>query len=937
MPTIIVMNYLGVFMRKNELSLLLLIVLFFTGCVSTKPVETKPPVTENLSIQELILNGKIAEAQEMFQTKVDINLTDNNGNTALHAAASVDQADFVTFLILKGADTEIKNNNGETPLHVALKNKSTKTVEILAALNSNIFAKDGDGKSALEIGLQEGDLFYTALFTTKTGDIRDGLGQSIIHYLVKLENRTAIDYCISKNMNLSVEDNSGNTPLSIAYSQSQSIESVRIAASLLLANAAPLRGKYSFFEDAVKTRNPSMRFDDGQTPLHLATTEGETAMVQYLIERGANVQAKDMNGSTPLHEAVRHGYTSIVKLLLANKANINIQDSMGKTPLLIITPQESRLEMYTLLLSKGANPNAKDLYGDTPLHITTMTGTDTKVLQILVDAGADFNERNKKGVTPLALSVERGDIEQIIFFAKQGADINAEDMEGNTPLTRALHSKLEIIKALINASNISSRDSYGNTPLHVGILNKADISKVRFLIENGSEVNARNRNGDSPLFICVQQNNRQVGELLLSKGADVFASNTENYSPLRLALSAGGEVQDWILTSEVLKATDGIGNTPLHYASEWKLDNAVAILLEKGAKHDIQNTNGETPMFFAVKADSPTTINLLFGKGASLEQRDFLGNTPVHTAIHYDARDALKTLILHNANISAQNMSGKTPLHEAARSSKTATITLLLDNGADINATDLTGKTPLIDAIQGQNVALVSLLLSRGASPLIQEMYGRNAYHEAVNTNNIDIINIIREAGGTPLARDTHGRTPFSLVLDKDVSLIAAVLGNDLNQADSDGNTPIHIAVSHKVNTEKLQLLINNKYPVNRRNSEGVTPLLLSVKQGNKDLTRILLQNGGDPYTSDNSGDCAVSYAIKNNWDILNVIVQVIGNKRDMSGESILHYAAKTADVETVKRLISMSLDKNLKNISGETAYDVAIRWQRKDIAELLK
>ena len=241
--------------------------------------------------------------------------------------------------------------------------------------------------------------------------------------------------------------------------------------------------------------------------------------------------------------------------------------------------QESRSEIYSLLLTYGADPNSKDMYGDTPLHIATMAGMKTSILEKLVKSGADINERNKKGVTPLALAVEHQWTEHIDFYAKGGADIHAEDMEGKTPLSRALDISLDMTKKLVNSSNASSRDSMGNTPLHIAIERGASLDQITYLIECGADINARNRNGDSPLFLAVKNNLRAVGEILLAKQADVFATNTENYSPLRMAMTLGGEVQDWILSSEVIKDSDGIGNTPLHYAAEWQIDSAVSVLI----------------------------------------------------------------------------------------------------------------------------------------------------------------------------------------------------------------------------------------------------------------------------------------------------------------------------------------------------------------------
>ena len=212
--------------------------------------------------------------------------------------------------------------------------------------------------------------------------MRDVNGRSLVHYLVDWENTEALDYAIQKKLPLSIEDNTGESPLSLAYSKKESLPSVKIAASLIMANAAPVRGYFSYFEDSVKTRNPNLRFDDGQTPLHFASIFGHTAIVQYLLERGAQTKAKDILGSAPLHEACRYGQTGIVQLLLQSGADPDSQDSLGKSPLLLVIDNSKRLAIYELLLNYKANPNAKDMYGDTPLHIATMNSMDIQVLQL---------------------------------------------------------------------------------------------------------------------------------------------------------------------------------------------------------------------------------------------------------------------------------------------------------------------------------------------------------------------------------------------------------------------------------------------------------------------------------------------------------------------------------------------------------------------------
>ena len=928
-----------------------LVCFIISGCSSSKTPEVAKPSTPTVAqpavvqqpepaannIQNLILDGKSDDARALFDTKIDVNSVDENGNTALHAAARVNDYDLVSFLIYNGAQTELKNYDGDTALHVAIKNKSIRSAEILST-SSNIFAKDGNGRTALEIGLAAGSSFVDMMINEETGAITDAMGRNIVHYFVEWQDTEAIEYCINKKIPLSIMDNYGNTPLSMCYAHADDLSYVKLAARLIEGGAAPLRDTYDYFEDAVKTRNPSLRFDDGQTPLHMAVIDGQLGIVQYLIEKGCQINAKDISGATPLHEAVRYGHTEIASLLLASGGSANAQDSLGKTPLLIITPQDAQLEMYEMLLRYGGNPNAKDLYGDTPLHIATMTGVSTDILSCLYAAGADIDERNKAGVTPLSMAVENQRADHIDFYTSRKADINAEDMNGNTPLTRAFDSPLEMLEKLVNPGNVQTRDSFGNTPLHIAVQRGATVEQIKYLLSCGADVNARNRNGDTPLFIAIQKNDRSAGELLLAYQADVFSTNTDNYSPLRMALTAGGEIQDWVLSSEIIKASDGIGNTPLHYAAEWKLDSAIVSLLEKGASPNTQNANGETPLFNAVKADSPSSIELLMKNGADWNIRDFLGNTALHHCVRYDAREAAKMLIESGLDINAQNISGKTTLHEAAKQGRIAMVNLLLDNGADINAVDITGKTVLIDSIQGNNPELVTLLLSRGASPHVQEMYGRNAYHEAAARGNIEVINALRAVGGNPLSRDAYGNTPFSLALDLSNDVVHAVIGDDTNLADSDGNTPVHLAIKAHVSAERLAMLLALDYPVNRRNSQGQTPLYLAIETHQYDTAKVLLENGADPFLNDNLGNSAASSAVTDNPEVLNAIVQVSPVKADVTGDTLLHYAARTGSADTIKQLLSMGLIRDAKNISGETPYDIARRWDRdEEVLSLLR
>jgi ankyrin repeat protein len=242
-----------------------------------------------------------------------------------------------------------------------------------------------------------------------------------------------------------------------------------------------------------------------------------------------------------------------------------------------------------------------------------------------------------------------------------------------------------------------------------------------------------------------------------------------------------------------------------------QLNQVVGFITEKGGDLNARNANGETPIFGAVKADSSQTIQAILRAGGSrkadVNARDFLGNRPprVHPLGGGDAAGALIAFdAQYNGKklINARNLAGKTALHDASRTGNLAFARALLAAGADINAIDETGKTALTDAIQAGRVDAVRLLLDKGACRVMQDMYGRNAFHEAVEFAGDEIIVMMRNAGGNPMSRDSYGKTPLSLAFRKSTATVMAVIGSNTNLVDSDGNTPLHIAVAERGSEE---------------------------------------------------------------------------------------------------------------------------------------
>jgi hypothetical protein len=136
-------------------------------------------------------------------------------------------------------------------------------------------------------------------------------------------------------------------------------------------------------EEAIRRgANVNARFPDsyascyeskGTTPLHWASYLGNEKIVRFLLNRGADLEAKDEEyGATPLMFAVWRLNDEVVKILIHSGANVNQTDYEGRTPLHYLflercSPQKSPLPVLATLLTAGANVNKADKNGRTPI------------------------------------------------------------------------------------------------------------------------------------------------------------------------------------------------------------------------------------------------------------------------------------------------------------------------------------------------------------------------------------------------------------------------------------------------------------------------------------------------------------------------------------------------------------------------------------------
>lgn len=155
-------------------------------------------------------------------------------------------------------------------------------------------------------------------------------------------------------------------------------------------------------------------------------------IVELLLDRGANVRARNGYGQTPLHVAAQYGGEAQIRTLLDRGAEIEARDRFGETPLHKVT-ERSGIEQMRCLVSRGADVNARTKTGQTPLHIAASCGEEEH-LRVLIQGGAKIDARDVTGRTPLFCAAIPPRVEQLTYLVGSGADVSVRDGVGKTPL-----------------------------------------------------------------------------------------------------------------------------------------------------------------------------------------------------------------------------------------------------------------------------------------------------------------------------------------------------------------------------------------------------------------------------------------------------------------------------------------------------------------------
>jgi len=929
------------------------ILLVFAGCISAPNPDTEEvkveseaetevhAVSKSSGIWALLQKGD-SRAKDYFVGEVEVNARDPDGRTPLHYAAERGDSSLAAFLISHGANVNVVDNLNQSPLGISVEKSDAKITELLVNAKANIFLPIKENTTAAKIALTKSSFLLKALITSFSVESVDKDGKTILHLASVSGNVPAVHDILEITTSSSVvnkNDNDKKNALDYALARPDSRNHMEIAEKLILAGGSSENQIFYYLAPSVRSANYNIRRSDGLAPIHYAVRENHQGLINFLFEKKVDINIKTSSGSTPLHEAARTGNIHLMMFLLEMGADPNAVDAKGNAPLHVGIPANVHKEAIYLLLGMRANPNLRDEHGDTPLHIAIILNRPVDLIQTLLNGGSDVFIRNIQGKTPLYIAVEEKRKEIIPLLLAYGSEIFAAENTGITPFALSVRDGEEIFEMLVTEETVNQRDSAGNTILHSVIRNRGNPRHIGLILDKRAIVDARNREGDTALHIAVRMNLREDGEYLISRGASIFSANAAGDSPLYNALTSSGGIRYWIINPNTTGAKDGLGNNMLHYAANWKLNNAIPAIIQRGVPVESTNATGETPLFMAVKANSPSTIKALLDNRANIKATDSQGYNLLHAAVRWNALEAASFLIASGIDINAHSLSGDTALHLAVSLGLSDMDSLLISNGANLEVRNIDGNTPFMEAVKTGLLPTIEKLAAKGADPNTRNTRGDTPLHIAVADGRHDIVAQLLRMRANIHARNTLNRTPFQIALGISSRMTSLLLTKDrVNTPDDMGNSVLHIALQEKSSPEFIKAILSRGGRINAVDNNGKTPLRTAIDLDLLKQAKVLADAGADPFQMAVDSKSPADVALTKGEDCIRALFSGKAiNARDNSSNTILHFAARFGTPQIITTLLELGANKNIRNISSEAPVDIANRWNRSDNAELLR
>lgn len=552
-------------------------------------------------------------------------------------------------------------------------------------------------------------------------------------------------------------------------------------------------------------------------------------LTKALIQNGADPKVKDINRNTLLHRYADD--SAMIDFLTEKGLDVNAKNNDGISPIFLA----QNVDILKKFIQYKADIKATDLHGNTVLH----RAVDAEMLDLILAAGVDVNAKNDEGKTPVFYIKDTGEsgVELLKKYIEKGADIKIIDSKGNSLLHHAPLSK-DWVEYLRKAGlDVNLRNADGRTPIFGCIHENADRNAAMpYPVMPDKDCIQALRAASADIHAADNQGNTIFSELF-KRGYykfDGLIDSKKDYAPMLPHVMARVKADS--------KATEeSFWDNPLNPAAETAkaefdaLELLIPKFIDAGLNVSERDEYNNTYLFYISSFAAATA---LIKAGLDVNLKNNKGETALNHATVYRRLGAFQAMLDSGADVHTKDNAGQLPLfkhldiiegfdHRLDNHHSFAVPEMLLQNGADVNARDDNGRTLLF--------------------------YEYNA--ESDHSSHDDILNILIALDIDFNVQDKDGRT--ALMVSQDCDLLKA--GADPSIKDNDGRNAAFYNIYCFFDNDVLNDAAKKydiKTLVNTADKKGVTPIM------NADLTEIkyYIDAGADVNAKDASGKRVLDY-----------------------------------------------------------------------------
>lgn len=531
--------------------------------------------------------------------------------------------------------------------------------------------------------------------------------------------------------------------------------------------------------------------------------------------------------------------------------------------------ESNNIHVVKRLIDKGANVNFFNTRGEMPLHIAVKKGY-LEVAKILINKGANIN-----------------DIDSYAHFAKKrgGTLLHWAARHHWLQIQNSVYNGELIIRFLVeNGANVNATENDGRTPLCLLVKHNGSVDIIKFLIEKGANLN--NSCGCTPLFWAFYidlYGNPERANLLIEMGSDVNGCINycgDSYDDMKTPLHLVKNLSTAKLLIEKganVNIVDKHGNTPLHLVRHFPI---AKILVEKGANVNAINSNGSTPLHLA---QNFAIAKFLIEKGANPNSTNNEGYTPFHLALNISIAELL---IEQDVDFKAITKDGKTVLHTIAE-------------------TDALGDTKF------KNVKwLIDFFIQKGIDVNVTDHYGNTPLHLCEELNNVEVAERLLENGADINAMNNYNKKPGYI---QDYTSVFRLMLESIHK--------LFIFVKDGEESNKLNSLVFKSKAINCvLDNTRFTLLHYAVQKSRAEIVRFLLKEKRSSRKFVN-----------------NVLIKINVNACSRDNWTPLHYAAQKNNKYIIRLLLESGAAYNIETIQGNTPLELTTNNAIKDLFTLVK